>query len=287
MSQKNLDKRGRWRDRTIAFRVSEYEWKEIHERAGVCGMQMQTYLTRAAIYQKIVFVGEKRNLDTIRKKQEEINRELKRIRDASEITEDRLSALWIIMEILDATFQPQIPLIDGMLYEGTYLFAGSPKVGKSFMMAQMIHQGLEEQLMEFLKEHPDTKLVIIDTLQKVRTIGEDKSMYGRDQPDTQIDIIRDRERCYWKLEKMERELWKEPPEPVVEKIVQFLTTENSEWTGSASELLEALEETDMAPNVLTRRLNTKVELLLREYSIEYSTTHTHKERTIKLKRITK
>lgn len=141
-----------------------------------------------------------------------------------------------LTEILDATFQPQLPLIDGMLYEGTYLFAGSPKVGKSFMMAQivyhvatgtdmwnmkvhkapvlylaledtysriqrrlsrmfsmadadqlhfairakMIHQGLEEQLLEFLNEHPDTKLVIIDTLQKVRKIGDDKTMYGSD-----------------------------------------------------------------------------------------------------------
>lgn len=103
MSQKILDKRGRWRNHTIAFRVSEYEWKEIHERAAICGMQMQNYLTRSAIYQKIVFVGERKNLDTIRKKQNEILQELKRIRDASEITEDRLSALWIITEILDAS----------------------------------------------------------------------------------------------------------------------------------------------------------------------------------------
>lgn len=46
--------------------------------------------------------------------------------------------------------------------------------------AKMIHQGLEEQLLEFLNEHPDTKLVIIDTLQKVRKIGDDKTMYGSD-----------------------------------------------------------------------------------------------------------
>ena len=31
------------------------------------------------------------------------------------------------------------PIIDGLLYPGTYLFAGAPKVGKSFLMAQLAY----------------------------------------------------------------------------------------------------------------------------------------------------
>lgn len=40
-------------------------------------------------------------------------------------------------EILDTPFPPQIPLIEDFLYTGTYLFAGAPKLGKSFFMAQI------------------------------------------------------------------------------------------------------------------------------------------------------
>ena len=128
------------------------------------------------------------------------------------------------------------PIIDGLLYPGTYLFAGAPKVGKSFLMAQLayhvsmglplwgypVHKGtvlylaleddhrrlqgrlyrmfgtegtdnllfavyakqlgvgLEEQLKKFVREHPDTKLIIIDTLQKIREAGGDKYSYAND-----------------------------------------------------------------------------------------------------------
>ena len=38
--------------------------------------------------------------------------------------------------LYDIVSDIQPPLIDGLLQRGTYLFVGSPKVGKSFMMAQ-------------------------------------------------------------------------------------------------------------------------------------------------------
>ncbi len=40
--------------------------------------------------------------------------------------------------------------------------------------------GIRRQLLEFLNERADIKAVIIDTLQKVRKIGDDKTMYGSD-----------------------------------------------------------------------------------------------------------
>mgnify|MGYP000016566839 FL=1 len=36
-------------------------------------------------------------------------------------------------------YQSRPPVIDGLLYPGTYLFAGAPKVGKSFLMAQLAY----------------------------------------------------------------------------------------------------------------------------------------------------
>lgn len=37
--------------------------------------------------------------------------------------------------------------------------------------ANKIGNGLDEQLENFTKEHPDTKLVVIDTMQKIREAG--------------------------------------------------------------------------------------------------------------------
>jgi RecA-family ATPase len=40
-------------------------------------------------------------------------------------------------ELFDTVYSPKAPIIDGLLYRGVYLFAGAPKVGKSFAMAQL------------------------------------------------------------------------------------------------------------------------------------------------------
>ena len=38
-------------------------------------------------------------------------------------------------ELYENVYQSRPPVIDGLLYSGTYLFVGAPKVGKSFFMA--------------------------------------------------------------------------------------------------------------------------------------------------------
>ena len=40
-------------------------------------------------------------------------------------------------ELYDTVYPPKIPIVDGLIYAGTYLFVGAPKVGKSFFMAQL------------------------------------------------------------------------------------------------------------------------------------------------------
>ena len=40
--------------------------------------------------------------------------------------------------------------------------------------AKTLNEGLDRQLEEFLKEHTDARLIIIDTLQKVREVGGDR-----------------------------------------------------------------------------------------------------------------
>lgn len=46
--------------------------------------------------------------------------------------------------------------------------------------ANALNEGLNSQLESFVKEHPDTRLIIIDTLQKVREAGGDKCSYSND-----------------------------------------------------------------------------------------------------------
>lgn len=123
-----------------------------------------------------------------------------------------------MMELYDTVYPPKLPIVDGLLYNGTYLFVGSPKIGKSFFMAQIgyhiskglplwgfsvrqgtvlylaleddyarlqkrlsqmfgmegsenfyfatksksLNDGLERQLVTFVTEHKDARLIIID-----------------------------------------------------------------------------------------------------------------------------
>ena len=43
-----------------------------------------------------------------------------------------------------------------------------------------IGNGLDEQLKNFVQEHPDTNLIIIDTMQKIREVGGEAYSYASD-----------------------------------------------------------------------------------------------------------
>ena len=139
-------------------------------------------------------------------------------------------------ELYEKVYPGKPPVVEGLLYPGVYLFVGAPKVGKSFLMAQLAYHvskglplwgyevrrgavlylaleddyprlqerlyrmfgadsagglflsisahtlggGLEKQLEGFVREHPDTRLIIIDTLQKIREAGAEKYSYADD-----------------------------------------------------------------------------------------------------------
>ena len=155
---------------------------------------------------------------------EEIMRQISRVNDPAYLPTVSMNDLY------EQVYPGRPPVIDGLLYAGTYLFVGAPKVGKSFLMAQLAYHvsmglslwgyevrqgtvlylalednhrrlqerlyrmfgvestgnlffaigakqlggGLEEQLKGFVREHTDTRLIIIDTLQKIREAGAEK-----------------------------------------------------------------------------------------------------------------
>ena len=46
--------------------------------------------------------------------------------------------------------------------------------------SKTVNGGLEDQIRDFIQEHPDTGLVIIDTLKRVRETGGADYSYGSD-----------------------------------------------------------------------------------------------------------
>ena len=51
------------------------------------------------------------------------------------------------------------------------------------VMSEQLHGGLVEQMEQFLREHPATGLVVIDTLQRIRTAGNETNPYASDYRD--------------------------------------------------------------------------------------------------------
>ena len=331
---------------------------------------------------------------------EEMQREILRQLDPSYLKTVSMTTLY------DTVFEVQTPLIDGLLQRGTYLFVGSPKVGKSFMMAQLayhistgtplweykvrkatvlyfaleddyprlqkrlfqmfgaketgnlyfatecktVNGGLEEQIRGFMREHPDTGLIIIDTLKRVREAGGADYSYasdydvvarlkaladsykvsmlivhhtrkqksedifdmisgtnglmgaadgafllqkekrtgnaatlevsGRDQQDQKLYLIRNTETLLWELQRAETELWKEPPEPLLDEIDELIMKDKSFWEGSATELV-SLIKVEIQPHVITRKLNVLSGRLYAEHGIYYKSNRTHDGRKIR------
>lgn len=107
---------------------------------------------------------------------------------------------------------------------------------------------------------------------------------GRDQQDQKLYLKRNTETLLWELERTETELWKEPPDPLLEKIVQLFSSGSTEWNGTATELCECLS-IDCSPNALTRKLNVNAGRLYNEYGIRYENSRSRSERTIRLVRL--
>lgn len=51
------------------------------------------------------------------------------------------------------------------------------------VMSEQLHSGLVEQMEQFLREHPATGLVVIDTLQRIRAVSNEANPYASDYRD--------------------------------------------------------------------------------------------------------
>lgn len=84
---------------------------------------------------------------------------------------------------------------------------------------------------------------------------------GRDQQEQKLILVKNSETLYWELQSKETELWKEPPEPLLEAIAEFITAENTDWAGTATELLEKTN-LSIPVNSITKRMNVNASCYL-------------------------
>lgn len=100
MSLKNRDEHNRWRNKTVAFRVSTEEDKQIETYVQLSGLTKQDYIIRRLTHKDIVVQGNPRVFKALRNQLAEVLAELQRIEAGSEVNDELLDVIEMITNIL-------------------------------------------------------------------------------------------------------------------------------------------------------------------------------------------
>lgn len=100
MSLKNRDDHNRWRNKTIAFRVSPEENKQIETYVQLSGLTKQDYITRRLTHRDIVVQGNPRVFKALRNQLADVLEELQRIEAGSKVNDELLYVIEMIADIL-------------------------------------------------------------------------------------------------------------------------------------------------------------------------------------------
>ena len=98
---KNLDYKGRWRNKTVAFRVSEEEAKLIDTQVALPGLTKQDYIIRRLQCRDVVVQGSPRVYKALRNQMADIYEELKRLERCSEANDELLYTIQLIAETMN------------------------------------------------------------------------------------------------------------------------------------------------------------------------------------------
>ncbi len=105
MSAKNLDNKGRFRSRTIGFRVSPEEDQLINSAVTLSGLTKQDYIVNRLLCRDIVVQGNPRVYKALNDQLAKVLDELKRIENGTEVDEDLLATINLITVTLDGMKQ--------------------------------------------------------------------------------------------------------------------------------------------------------------------------------------
>ena len=98
---KSLDCKGRWRNKTVAFRVSEEEAKLIDTQVALSGLTKQDYIIRRLQCRDVVVQGNPRVYKALRNQMADIYEELKRLERCSEANDELFYTIQMIAEIMN------------------------------------------------------------------------------------------------------------------------------------------------------------------------------------------
>ena len=101
MSAKNLDNHNRWRNKTVAFRLSTEEDEQLEAFVRFSGLTKQDYITRRLPCRDVVVQGNPRVYKALRNELAAVLEELQRIEDGGGIDDKLLDTISMIAAIMD------------------------------------------------------------------------------------------------------------------------------------------------------------------------------------------
>ena len=101
MSAKNTDNHNRWRNRTVAFRVSDEENAQIDLAVKLTGLTKQDYITRRLLCKDVVVQGNPRVFKALRDQLSAVLAELRRIEAGEGVNDELIDTINLIASIMD------------------------------------------------------------------------------------------------------------------------------------------------------------------------------------------
>lgn len=101
MSLKNKDNHNRWRNKTVAFRVSPEEDEQIEIAIKLTGLTKQDYITRRLLCKDVVVQGNPRVYKALRNQFAAVLDELQRIEAGNKVDDELMDTIDMIAAILN------------------------------------------------------------------------------------------------------------------------------------------------------------------------------------------
>ena len=101
MSAKNRDEHNRWRNVTIAFRVSPEENESINMRVRLSGLTKQDYITRRCQERDVVVMGNPRVFKALKNELSALLTRMQEIQSGSEMDEAMHETIQVVAKTLD------------------------------------------------------------------------------------------------------------------------------------------------------------------------------------------
>ena len=98
--ERTLDYKGRWRNHTVAFRVSNEEANLLNDLVALSGLTKQDYITRRLLCRDVVVQGNPRVYKALKQELAAVLAELQRIEAGNGVDDELLDVIELISVIL-------------------------------------------------------------------------------------------------------------------------------------------------------------------------------------------